>query len=583
MMRRAAASATGMFVAMLCSQPAIAGGSDAPAGKAPADKSPTTTDGTYVLYKLAGDNSIFTFDYGPPASPGLNLLGLSPDTTTPATTLTKFAMSLPAAFGKSANQAVALDFAPAALWERKSDTSFGRYVDSGGYFYRLQHRFRFEIALKNGNDGGSDPSKGVASGLAIGANISVLDSSDPLVTRRANDGSTYIGRCVERFTPAVMGILSANADFSTQQGEAARALSAFAHAKFELSKAAPDLAKARAYIADYLPREAPHASQRANATAAAVPAKLVILDSSITQKLGSEAATKLEADINTAIRTALASAPAGQPAAGAVTPASTDDSTSAIPDGNMDLPALTAFVDSEIKIWEDKQTALNQAGNKAVAAGLTAEIKQQFKVDGVASAFAACTTQASRIARFSTDLKIGFGSVWTGQAGELRNLGHGSQVGWVSFKLPLFVNLPDANNPNEQKLPVPTSALMVAFSGRFGHSEIVSTGDKATPMIGADTVNAWAGVEWISENWRLAGQYGWVRTWARDKSLSTFNTSGQRYLVSSQLRLGGLSSGVWLGASYGNAYGTAAALRSSTALVTLSYSPPAPPDIAQGK
>lgn len=604
--RRAAAVAAALsFVCPIAAAPG-APASKAPAAAtpqtgAPADKSASSPDDVYVLYKLAGDNSLFTFDYGPPASPALNLLGLSPDTTTPATTLTKFATSLPAVFGKQSSQAAAFDFAVASLWEPKSDTTFSRYVRPDNWLYRLQHRFRIGFALKNGSDGGSDPSKAVPSGLATGATLSVIDASDPLMTRRASDGSTYIRRCVERFTPVVMNILSANADFSTEQAQAARALDAFARAEFELKRAQADVAdpdkeradleRARAFIADYLPPAtasiSPPLSARPGGSVER-PTSLVTLDPSVAQRLGAQAAAKLQSDLNAAIANALAlaqhSGTAGPDAPREQAPADVQTNTPARTTvASMDLNSLQKFVDGEVAIWRDKQTALNQAADKSTAAALTSAIKQQFQVDGVATAFANCATQASRIARFSTDLKIGLGSVWTGSPGELRHLSHNAAVGWLSLKLPIFADLPDANDPKEQSLPVPTSALLFALSGRFGFSEIVSTGNKSAPNIAADTLNGWGGLEWISENWRLAGQVGWVRTWARDNKLASFDENGWRYLVSSQLRLGGLGSGVWLGASYGNAYGNAAALKSSTALVTLSYSPPAPPDIAQNK
>jgi len=63
-----------------------------------------------------------------------------------------------------------------------------------------------------------------------------------------------------------------------------------------------------------------------------------------------------------------------------------------------------------------------------------------------------------------------------------------------------------------------------------------------------------------------------------------FEKSGERYLLSAQYRLGGilgLADGTWLSLSYGNGYGTIGDLKSHTALVTLSYSPPKPPTVGK--
>jgi hypothetical protein len=498
--------------------PAAAPDPAAPAPAAPA--ADQVDDNVTTLWSKAGTPSVFNFDYGPPASPGLTLLGLSPDTTTPSTTLTKFALALPAVFGSSGGQAAAFDFAPASIWEKLSDTSYTNYIDAAdpqrGYFNRLGQRARIELAVKGGTLDSGNASNNVASGIAIGASVSLLDSSDPIATRMSG-GTSYLGRCLNAFTPAVTLALSPNADAAGAATLLEQRISQIGHVQAEAR--AQHIVSARAGARAFLMAGPSLKSPDVNAAA-----------------------------INT-----------------------------------MSLAKLQAFADAERQALESKLSAVNAAGDQQVSTDLAAQVKAHFGGRTVAGAFAACSTQASRIAQFSPDLKIGLGTVWNGAPGALRNLTSGSEVGWVAFKFPVpgTVSLPDANDPNEQNQTAPTSALMFALSGRFGHDEEVQTGKAATPQIMADTINAWAGLEWIEPTWRVAGQYGWSKTSATDRAEDAFNQSGARYLVSTQLRLGG--TGVWLGASYGNAYGTAAALKSSTALVTLSYTPPPPPDITAAK
>jgi hypothetical protein len=102
----------------------------------------------------------------------------------------------------------------------------------------------------------------------------------------------------------------------------------------------------------------------------------------------------------------------------------------------------------------------------------------------------------------------------------------------------------------------------------------------------ARTYNVWAGVERISPDRRFAAQYGWVKVDALRAGQEPFSNTGERYLVSAQFRLGDDKSGSWLGLSYGNAYGTIESRKSTTALITYSFSPPAAPapsDIGDGR
>lgn len=543
------------------------------------------TDAPTVLYQLAPEHSIFSFDYGAPTSPALSLLGLTTDKTPASTSLTKFVLSAPAVFGKTADQSVAFDFAPSAVWERKGADSFNTYVDPPAYFYRLQHRTRLNFALKNGNDN-DDNTKDVASGLALGLSASLLDWSDPLMATDPKSGKPYLTSCLEHFTPVVMAVLNSSTKFDPDLSRAETAVEVFAEANIAIRNGQYD--EARRLVAAYMPGAEDVAIATAAPAAPATPSALeeakaavraFTEDPELKTRLGPGLADKL----SLALRK-IEEAQAG-PTKTAVAAASAPALVATPPIAPPDNKKFADLVAEQTKVWEQKRDALLRAGEIKVSGTMDARFKSDFNQTGASAAFAACATRASQIARFSTDLDVGLGKLWNGRPGEVSHLTPRSNVVWAAFKMPLSVKYPNYNpdNPSKPGSDDVTHALMLVAYGRFGFDELIQTGDKTTPTAVADTKDAWIGLEWLHPAHRLTAQYGWVEVDTHDPTLKAFSKSGERYLLGSQWRLGDESSGLWLGASYGNGYGSAASLKATTALVTISYSPPAAPDIAKSK
>src|SRR4051794_7789609 len=92
-----------------------------------AQAGPGKGDKKATVYEQAAQTSVFSFDYGPPASPALTLMGLSPDKISLSTTLKPFVLSLPSLFDGSGNQVAGIDLAPLSLFRRPANQTFGIY------------------------------------------------------------------------------------------------------------------------------------------------------------------------------------------------------------------------------------------------------------------------------------------------------------------------------------------------------------------------------------------------------------------------------------------------------------------------
>lgn len=166
---------------------------------------------TTLLSQAAKDESFFKFDYGVPTSPALTLAGLSPDKTTTSTSLKSFVVSLPTFLnGDDKGQAIALDFAPAALGSRDlAQATFTDYVEGHSGWQGIVNRSRIGLALFQGKEDTTSPAKSVPSKLAAGVSVSVLNSSDPLLT--PGDGEEgYLLSCLKRQTPRAMAVLGSD-------------------------------------------------------------------------------------------------------------------------------------------------------------------------------------------------------------------------------------------------------------------------------------------------------------------------------------------------------------------------------------
>ena len=145
----------------------------------------------------ANDPKIFSFDYGVPESPALELSGLSTDKIKPATSLKPFVLEIPEVLGESGSGSAALDLSMGWLTEIDGRRS-NYYTD---YWKRFFTRARLGAVLYRGDDGGGDPAKAKPSKLAIGLSFSLLDASDPLTAGpdtefMYNGGETEWDRCV---------------------------------------------------------------------------------------------------------------------------------------------------------------------------------------------------------------------------------------------------------------------------------------------------------------------------------------------------------------------------------------------------
>jgi hypothetical protein len=584
----------------------------AEAGAAAAEEGPV--DEARVLYSATPDDpSLFQFDYGPPTSPASQLLGIDSGASPPSTSLTSFVLSIPNVLGQEQGQSIALDFAPAALFEHREAALFRRYVARPNYFYRLGYRSRLTAAALNGRDGGADPSKAIRSGLAFGFSASLLDSSDPMVTGRDTSGLTVLQRCLTPLIAESTTILQ-----QTRAPTEADTTSEFAREAFSLARTearAGNFAAARDRIRPFVePQRAPAepapgqppaagAAPAAGAPAAGAPAAgpaspadahqqrlaqaramlasmesnpsiseeqkqfmrlmLAEVEQLGTERAGREGAPQREAGA----RPDGAGSRAGPQSAANAQPQAPSRPVADIPDDQ-----LVEFIEQRLASLGAEGVQLNAASSRAIAT--------RFADAGLTARISLCSELASRTARFSPDFDIGGGLVARGRPGELADLELEGGAVWAAVRYPIFTMFP-AENDRRADHSMPTSALMFAASGRYGWNERLATGDKTTPEFQANTLGAWVGLEYLSPNYRLAGQYGWRRTYARSPLGEPFEVSGDRFLLQGQVQLGNERSPLWLDVSYGQATGTTDALDDETVMITLRYTPPKPPNISR--
>jgi hypothetical protein len=563
-----------------------------PARQEAAGEGPSTTEESRVLYSAAPDDkSLFDFDYGPPTSPASQLLGPDAGAAPPSTSLTSFVLSIPNVVGGEQGQGIALDFAPAALFERRGEASYNRYVSDSGYLYRLGHRTRLTAAVINGTDGGNDPGKAVRSGVAFGLSASLLDSSDPLVTRDS-EGRRILQQCLSELTPAVMPILQETADYdvddlSRKQIERDRFVQAL-----QILNTTNDPVAAREKIKAYLapgaqragpgnqpgsgvqtpptsPGDLPSPDEIAQiradlANVQFAPAQRAVLERIL--DLTSRQATRIGELEGRAVRDGPRAAAGGSTPRGGSSP--TSQPTASISDAE-----LKPFVEQRITRLTAEIAPLEAAQARPTTTRLTDE--------GWIARINRCSELASRTARFSADLDVGVGLVARGRPGEIADLEMRGGAVWAAFRFPLNRIMFRQQTVRETPDQLPTSALMLVASGRYGWNERLATGNATTPEFQANTIGAWVGLEYLEPNFRLTGQYGWRRTYAQTASGEPFETSGDRFLIQGQVQLGNERSPLWLDVSYGQATGTTDALSDETIMVTLRYTPPKPPNLSR--
>lgn len=188
-----------------------------------------------------------------------------------------------------------------------------------------------------------------------------------------------------------------------------------------------------------------------------------------------------------------------------------------------------------------------------------------------------CAQKAANAAAKGAALNIGGGVLWRGKPGALDELKNGGAVIWASGHVSVF------RFPGEEKDGSRDSFFMLGGYARIGRAERIATGDKTTPEIRADTQEYWGGGEYYSSSFKLVGQIGWSKTEARDPALSSFSSSGDRYLISGAVPFRTVAEGLWLGFSYGDARGTVETRQGHVFRLTIDFGPPKPANIFQGK
>lgn len=177
----------------------------------------------------------------------------------------------------------------------------------------------------------------------------------------------------------------------------------------------------------------------------------------------------------------------------------------------------------------------------------------------------ACRQRVSEEAALGASLDVGAGMLLYGDPGKLKNLSDGSSVFWFSGRLPI------ANEMDETGRKL-VSSWLIGASGRFAFDEFVATGNATVPTVKTNSWDAWAGLEHMDADSRLALQVGYQHRKAK-QPVPEFDKSSVRYLASYTQRLSDKDTGIWVKLSYG--YADQQGDDDKRVLVALTYSPPA--------
>ena len=221
------------------------------------------------------------------------------------------------------------------------------------------------------------------------------------------------------------------------------------------------------------------------------------------------------------------------------------------------LPTTLEGVTDEVAKLQEEHGKLTAHLETKVSNKVSEELRQSSEF---------CAEAISDVVKFSSNLDIGLGLLWRGKSAALGSLEAGGQALWVSYSYP-FGRTRDGS--------LQTKSYWVAgLSGRAGFSELVTTGDETLKESDADTLQAWAGIEYFSESWRLNARYGYAETRFNETVAVPLSNDGEKWLVGGDFRLG-RDSNVWIGVEYGDAQGTSDVLVGDTLKVTFTLSEPA--------
>jgi len=493
-------------LAVLLATPALA----APAGGG--------SDSTINLISDPAKNaSIFTFDYGPTASPALGLLGLSPSKVTLSNGLKPFVLSIPGLLTSSTGGSGGIDVSPAWAMQGSHpiyiDAYKRRSTGDAGFAWQSWYRARLEFALTSGASS-TDVTKIQQSGLALGASTSLLASSDPIVAGGSATGETYYQRCVA----------------------------------FE----SKDIAAANDVIVKKFGGDNRDIHRLVGQIQLIASGHITADNIDSVEETLNKVIALAPKDTVAAKALAALSAPGGPP------------------------PDLSAILTKDAVDQVEKEL-------KATTPDITPTATAEYDQRSIGPHAGDCVTFAAARAASGADLTAGVGYVDAGKPGSLSRFHNGGETGWLAFRVPLKSSLTDFDAELSKTDETPAtffkkledatknaSNVMLGGSIRYTHDASLVTGNSTTPVMSANVLDAWLGLQ---ANWPVfqgSVEGGYTDNKAASAANSALSTSGFRWLVSAKANV----FSYWIGVSYGTAHGSTSKLNDKTLLVTLDLTMP---------
>ena len=482
----------------------------------------------------------FSFDYGVPTSPALALVSTSSDKSVTSTASKPYTFTLPANWGGAAsNDSFAADVAPVWLWGSKINVSdgnsYGSYVNASTG-EQVLHRLRLGAAYYPGTNGGSDPTKAMPGRAGFSLSVSLLNGSDPALAHDPNSSA-----------------VASSSDLSASDKQHLTAW----HDCF--------------YLPDNLKEENAYDNDWEKTQLAASP--LDSIAEQIRRAFGSgNAAPAADAQIkNTNELPTIAALLSECSKAGC---------------GQFDTSSASApFLKGETL----NQTNLKQLYGIVTKLSAAAAKKQKnlLQTYAISDMETACANYANDVAAHNPALDFGTGVLWRTNPNSTGNVIPAGEAIWSGWRLPLdlFIPLPQTGSNANKAL---IHYLYAGGSVRAGWSEYVATGNKTTPEIKADTINAWVGLDYYSSISKFSVQGGYLDVKADNSAQTSFSKSGTRWLFSGSVKLVDIVNGTfftgtetsnsnspyWVTFSYGHSLGTVTTLSDKIFTLSLTFSPP---------
>ena len=462
----------------------------------------------------ANNSSVLAFDFGVPDTPATALLGLESSAITTSTSLKPFVIAVPSLLdGDDHSQALGLDISPAWILQGFGKAEPTNYADGTSYFQRLTHRTRLSVGLFRGTAG------------------TPMESDESMNT----DDTAMAGEQASRVSLGItLSLLDTSDPLTAGDGRWSDCL----RTKYDEIK--------------------PLVTKKYFDEPGLLLGRLQLLEEKIPKTLRSiedtspETLAKLQ---NAAKQWRL----------------------------EFSHPSITPTEGSEWTTVNEAENAIRQYTYAVESKKSEVEkiMESRFKKElndlqfdgqdklGFQAAIDSCTEEANELARNAADIDIGFAQVWSGEPGELNNFERPSSVFWGAVKIPLGSLV----HKDMQSVKSGVQRWNIGGSVRFATNEMLSTEYPNNPLIEADTVNGWIGVERVSGSYRISGRYGWLDVSPSDPIGATLEKSGERFLINASYKVSGKDSGTWLDISYGSADGTIDALNDTQLRVSLLFGP----------